>query len=128
MELTFSTASTSLYEIGVFEIGCWKTSHPGDVVLQALDHPVVAFDSEANPVGLFEVTIDYFGSVMWIDSLWVRPENRLEGVGSSILNYLIKTCQCGKIKLYAANNPSKFYQKNGFFNSVGNYYERIIHV
>jgi len=129
MDLTFSTASTALYEIGCLEVEKWKTAYPEDEALQSLDHPIVAFDSEANSVGLFEITIDYFGSVMWIDTLWVKPESRLDGVGSSILSYLTKTCKCSKVKLYAANNSSHFYRKNGFFNSVGNYYERrITHV
>ena len=128
MELTFSTASIELYRMGKIDLNGWKTTYPEDETLQGLDHPVIAVDSEGTSVGLFEISIDYFGSIMWIDSLWIDPKRRGEGHGSTILKYLIKTCEYNKVKLYAANNSSQFYLKNGFFNSVGNYYERIIHV
>lgn len=128
MELTFSTASTELYRMGKIDLNSWKAAYPEDETLRGLDHPVVAINGDGSSVGLFEVSVDYFSSIMWIDSLWVDPKRRGEGHGSAILDYLVKTCEYSKVKLFAVNNSSQFYLKNGFFNSVGNYYERIIHV
>jgi len=123
MELIFSTASTELFKVGESSIERWRELYQDDEIVQGLDHPVVAFNG-TDPVGLFEVTIDYYESIMWLDLLWVAPDSRLSGVGSSILHYLTETCQYKKIKLYAANHSAPFYQKHGFKCSVGNYYER----
>jgi len=125
MELIFSTANTELFEIGEEAIEKWKQENPKDEILMALDHPVVAF-SGATPVGLFEVSVDYFASVMWLDSLWVDPDLRLRGHGTEMFKYIIKTCQYQTLKLYSANHSNSFYLRNGMKHSVGNYYEKSI--
>lgn len=125
MDLIFSTANTDLFKIGCSVVDQWKRDFADDKIISVLDHPVVAFDG-TDQVGLFEVSLDYCSSIMWIDSLWIHPSKRREGFGSGIMNYLTDTCQYKLIKLYAANNSDPFYLKHGFTCSVGNYYERKI--
>ena len=125
MDLIFSTANVDLFKIGNLAIDTWKKEFPTDEILSVLDHPVVAFDGDQQ-VGLFEVSVDYCGSILWIDSLWVHPSKRNQSLGSGIMNYITETCQYNLIKLYAANNSDPFYLKHGFICSVGNYYDRKI--
>jgi GNAT superfamily N-acetyltransferase len=123
MDLIFSTATSDLFEYGEEVVCRWQTKYPRDFLLNCLDHPVVAFDGK-DPVGLFEVSIDYLEDIMWIDCLWVSPEFRLKGYGSSIMDYLVDTCQYSRIKLFAANHSEPFYEQKGFTNTYGKYYER----
>jgi GNAT superfamily N-acetyltransferase len=125
MDLIFSTATTDLFEYGEDTVRRWQTRYPNDFILNCLDHPTVAFEGHT-PVGLFEVSFDYFEDTMWLDALWVDPEHRLKGHGSSILDYLVGTCQYSRIKLFAANHSQPFYEQKGFVNSHGKYYERRI--
>ena len=120
MDLIFSTATSDLFECGEEVVRKWKSTFPKDFILDCLDHPVVAFDNHT-PVGLFEVSFNYFEDTMWIDALWVDPEHRLKGYGSSILDYLVGTCQYSRIKLFAANHSHPFYHRSGFVKETGNY-------
>lgn len=125
MDLTFSTSDTETFLFGEEIVSNWKSLYRRDPILECLDHPVVAFDGEL-PVGLFEVSYDYFEDVMWLDSLWVHPEKRHQKYGTAILEYLVDTCQYSKIKLYAANHSGPFYAKNNFKATHGRYFQREI--
>ena len=125
MDLIFSTATSDLFEYGEEVVKRWQIQFPRDFILNCLEHPVVAFDDK-EPVGLFEVSIDYYEGTMWIDALWVHPDHRLSGYGSAILDYIVATCQYSKVKLFAANHSQPFYEKHRFANSNGKYYERRI--
>jgi len=121
MDLTFSTADTDTFKFGESVVAKWQVQFRKDFILEVLEHPVVAFDGQ-RPVGLFEVTYDYFEDVMWLDALWVHPSDRHKGYGSAIVNYLLETCLYSKIKLFAANHSAPFYEKHGFNRTLGSYY------
>lgn len=125
MDLTFSISDTQTFKRGEEQIGIWQNQFPRDFILSCLEHPVVAIHDET-AVGLFECSFDYLENVMWLDSLWVHPEHRHKGYGSAILDYLVETCQYGRIKLFSANHSEPFYEKHGFKNTIGRYYEKAI--
>lgn len=125
MDLIFSTASTELFTFGEEEVDKWRTQYPRDFLLECLDRPVVAFCG-ANAVGLFETSHNYLEDSLWLDSLWIHPTHRHKGYGTAILDYLVDTCQFGKIKLFSANYSDPFYEERGFINTHGKYYERRI--
>lgn len=123
MDLIFSTATTDLFEYGEEVVKRWQSLFSKDFILSCLEHPVVAFDDHT-PVGLFEVSMDYLENTMWVDALWIDPDHRLKGYGSAIMDYLVDTCQYQRIKLFAANHSQPFYERKGFANTHGKYYER----
>ena len=125
MDLTFSSANTELFREGEWTVQKWQEMFPKDFILNCLEHPVIAFDGKL-PVGLFEVSHDYFENVCWLDALWVCPEKRHNGHGSKILAYLVDTCQYDRIKLFAANHSAPYYEKHGFKNTIGNYFEKEV--
>lgn len=126
MDLNFSTACLDLYEDGCAVFKGWLEQFPKDPILQGVYDPVVAYDGHT-PVGLFEVTYDYFEEVKWVQTIWIHPEFRTRGFGSMVLGYLVETCNYPTIKLFAANHSAPFYEKHGFKNTHGSYYEREIH-
>lgn len=121
MDLNFSTANTELYEEGLRVFEQWRAEFPKDFLLESVFDPVIVLDGGI-PVGLFEVSYDYFEEIKWIQSLWIHPNHRLNGYGSATITHIVRTCNYPKIKLFAANHSAPFYEKHGFHNTFGSYY------
>lgn len=121
MDLIFSTATTELYEEGLAVFERWRAEFPLDFLLESVYDPVIIYNGDT-PVGLFEVSYDYFEEMKWIQSLWIHPNYRLRGYGSAAITHIVRTCNYPQLKLFAANHSAPFYEKHGFRNTFGSYY------